>query len=312
MTSILLVVLFLYISVTVILGMVFSRGMLRVPKRSDEKVINDVKNHGVRVEEILSRADEVVNVDFPKVSKWDYKSEIIFYKGNSNRGIILCHGVSGNRFAMLKYVELFQKHDFNIISFDFSRFGSINFPSYGYFERYQLKHVYDWARKKYPEITSWGVMGESMGGGTVYQAMPLLDDLAFLISDSSFSSTVQMEDYVLSRLKIPTFIWPGVKLMCHFIYKFRSGFLVEDANPLKYINSKDIPVLLVHGTTDIVCPFYMSEQLRDKRGSDKCHFLAVEGADHVYSIVNNPEAYAEAVAKFFEEVYPASQKLSEK
>jgi alpha-beta hydrolase superfamily lysophospholipase len=106
---------------------------------------------------------------------------------------------------MLKNISFFSQHRCNIIAYDHRGHG-LSYgarPSFGWFEKHDLRRVVDFARQRFPGTEKLVLFGESMGAATVLQYAPSDSRLAAIILDSPFSSFRKLVLAQLSHIPCP-------------------------------------------------------------------------------------------------------------
>lgn len=223
-----------------------------------------------------------------------------------SRGIvILSHGVTVNRNASLKYAQLFQRIGFSCLAYEQCRHGESGgeYTTYGYYERYDLKAVVDWVRKRHGDDILVGIHGESMGAAILLQYAGLVEDGAdFYISDCAYVSIwEQLGDRLRAQMRLPA--WPLLPLSA-WLCRLRSGFVIKEACPLKAAPRIEKPVLFVHGEDDRYIPPDASKRLYQAKTIGQRGLLLVPGARHAQSQPAAPKQYKEAVIDFLNQSVP--------
>jgi uncharacterized protein len=166
----------------------------------------------------------------------------------------------------------------------------------GWNENYDLRAMIDWARTKGGKI---GIHGESYGAATALQALPLLNDIAFVISDCSYSNLNELLAYHLKHdYHLPAFPLLNIASLISFL---RAGFWFEQVVPLRALEKLNVPVFFIHGEKDDFTPAQMARNLYAAYPSPKRLYIA-PGAGHGDSFWSNPKAYDKEVGEFLAQV----------
>jgi len=89
--------------------------------------------------------------------------------------LILLHGIASCKEALLPFADTLAHHGYNCILYDsraHGKSGGVNFTM-GYYERYDVSTINDYARKRFGKIDPIGIFGSSMGASIAIQAMAI-------------------------------------------------------------------------------------------------------------------------------------------
>jgi fermentation-respiration switch protein FrsA (DUF1100 family) len=226
-------------------------------------------------------------------------------EGHSRGIVILSHGVTVNRYASLKYAQLFQGLGFSCVAYDQCRHGESGgrFTTYGYYERHDSKAVVDWVRERFGRSTLIGIHGESMGAAVLLQYAGFVADGAdFYISDCAYASIWEQLGY---RLRVEYHLprWPLLHLSA-WICRLRSGCEMKEACPLGAVPHIEKPVLFIHGEDDRYIPPDAAKRLYEAKTKGERALLLVPGARHAQSQPVAPEQYRQAIVEFLDRSVP--------
>jgi uncharacterized protein len=217
------------------------------------------------------------------------------------------HGIGSGWVSMIRYMELFRAEGWTVVAFDSRGHGTTGGgrPSYGWFEKADLKAVADWALARFPHEGGFVVFGESMGAATVLQYAPLDPRLDAVVADCAYSSATAELDY---RLKAAMVFQPFralAVLVADAFCRRLEGFSMRDADPLASILETQLPIFFIHGLEDRYVPWRMSvvmaETRRRRLPRAVTELLLVPGARHAGSVSVDRERYAEALRGFLED-----------
>ena len=224
------------------------------------------------------------------------------------------HGIGAGWLSMLPYMELFRAEGWSVAAFDsrghgesgegVGRGGRRPRPSFGFYEKADLKAVADRALARFPHEGGFVVFGLSMGAATALQYAPLDPRLDAAIADCSYSSAIAELDY---RLKSAMILNPFRSLVVRVADAFcrrLEGFSLRDADPGRAILETRLPIFFIHGLEDRFVPWRMSvvmaETRRRRLPGAATELLLVPGAGHAGSLGADREGYAEALLGFLE------------
>lgn len=286
------------IIILTLVGVYFSGLVIRPKKYAyDETHEIEVKYERVREEEFNKLKKEELYINSP----YGYKLHGFFFpKGDSKKFIIICHGFTYSLYGSVKYMDLFLKRDFNILIYDHRYHGLSGGEdvSFGYYEKYDLKAFTDWVINEFGDDSIIGIMGESMGGGTVLQNIAIDSRIKFCIADCPYSDVTELMKYQLKRqynLQWLPFLIPLASLFT----KIRAGWSFKDVSPIKDLDKVYTPVLFMHGAEDDYVPTYMSKEMYKVKRGIKGIYIA-PNARHVEAYWNNKKEYDKKVGEFLE------------
>lgn len=228
-------------------------------------------------------------------SPFGYEMFGIFIPVEAARGtVVIVHGVTYSLYGSFKYIDLFRRRGWNVLLYDHRAHGRSGgrFKTYGFFEKHDLKVWVDWARAQGGAV---GLHGESYGAATILQALPLLGEVAFVVSDCAFSDLPALLAYRLrADFGLPPFPLLGLASLAA---RLRAGFFFGQVRPVRGLDGGRVPILFVHGEADDFTPVWMARRLYDACAGPKALYLA-PGAGHGDSFWSNPAEYDRRVGEF--------------
>ncbi|MFE8702581.1 alpha/beta hydrolase [Cytobacillus sp. FJAT-54145] len=216
----------------------------------------------------------------------------------TNKYMIICHGVTENKINSIKYMNLFLERGFNTVIYDHRRHGESGgkTTSYGHFEKYDLKAVVDWLRQEQGEDLVLGIHGESMGAATMLLYAGIIEDHAdFYIADCPFSDFKEQLAYRLkTEMKLPPKVFLPV---ADLFLRIREKYSINEVSPITVIENIKKPILFIHSQKDDFILPSMTEALFEKKQGPKKLFLAENGL-HAQSLNENRDDYEKVVDEF--------------
>ena len=197
--------------------------------------------------------------------------------------VIMIHGLGGNRYTNYPVAKYFVEMGYDVITFDqrSSNENTAERTTYGYWEKYDVIDLIDYAEKKYPGINI-GIWGTSFGGATAIQAVASLDDqskIDFMILDCPLGNVEYMISAEMDRMNtgIPTdyMLWLG-----NIINKQKLGFSYEDANSINIAKKVNVPSLIINSKADEMTPFFMGEEIYNNINCDNKEIWTVDDSEH--------------------------------
>lgn len=274
--------------------------MVRYPKKTDQEINVMAAQYGIDIPEVSSEGRKQL-IPFEDGTL----SESLIFPGDPERLVIMVHGVSGNKYLMLKYLPLFEKTGETLLLVDLRRytnrfFSHRGFPAFGNFEHKDLVYIMNHLDNDFPKVRHITLLGESMGGSTVLLAAAVCGNkISRVIADSPFYSTLEMQRSILKKLKIPFFLHRAVLNLTDLLLKRFAGYSHYDPPPGEVVKDIKCPVFLAHGSADRNVPDYMSEKIYNNLSDQIPKMrLVIEGAGHTESVLKNFKKYNSALSHF--------------
>ncbi|MBP5694326.1 MAG: alpha/beta hydrolase [Bacilli bacterium] len=166
----------------------------------------------------------------------------------------------------------------------------------------ESKDVFEWIkyineRFNYPEMILYGI---SMGGNTVLNVsnMDLSANVEAIISDCPYTTPFAIISKVTKSMGI------NPKLAKPFIYMsafFCAHVNLSKGDARKAVKETKVPILLIHGTKDLLVPHEMSKEIHEANLKDT-KLLLVDGAPHGLSYLIDKEKVVGTIKEFLNEV----------
>lgn len=234
-------------------------------------------------------------------SRFDYSINAIFvYPNDTNKWVVLCHGVTENKISSIKYLNMFVDMGYNCVIYDARRHGDSGgiHSTYGFYEKYDLESVIKYLREHYGEDIEFGIHGESMGAATMLlYAGELSNEAKFYISDASFSKFADQLTFIFGQYS--RIASPFVLIVTNIFFRIRSKFSLFKVSPIRIIDEIEQPILFIHSKNDKFIPYHQTKELYEKKKGPKIAWYPGRGG-HVESFNRNQEAYIEKVTYFLE------------
>lgn len=234
-------------------------------------------------------------------SRFNYSINAVFvYPNDTNKWVVLCHGVTENKVSSIKYLNMFVEMGYNCVIYDARRHGNTGgiHSTYGFYEKYDLETVVDHLHEHYGDDIEFGIHGESMGAATMLlYAGELSNKAKFYISDASFSKFADQLTFIFGQYS--RIASPFILIITNLFFRLRSKFSLYKVSPIRVIDKIEQPVLFVHSKNDRFIPYQQTEELYDKKKGPKISWYPKRGG-HVESFNRNQQAYTDKVTYFLE------------
>lgn len=236
----------------------------------------------------------VKGADGIQLRGWHFKAD------SAQCAVIMAHGWSTSRLAMLKYIPLFADCGCDMVLYDHRGHNSSDkaYATGGILESKDLLRVTDWTREQTGlTMQQIGWLGVSWGGATVLQAAAVEKEVAFVVSDSPFQD---WHSAVLERAIRDYGRWinafvPTIK----GLVDLRAGVQFAAASALVAAPEIEAPVFLIHSRADAATASSQSMNIAAQLNPARSIFHHTEwGNDHAADISNNPDEFKALVDQF--------------
>lgn len=222
-----------------------------------------------------------------------------YYDNQSDKTVILVHGLTANYLDRLYSAPLYMESGYNVLSVDCRGHGESDgaYRTMGYWDSQDVICWADYliAEKQQEHIILDGV---SMGGATVLAASgdeKLPPEVRGIVSDCAYTSIHDIFEYQMGNiLKLP--VVPLLNLIELYCIKLAHISMIA-RSPLDSVKRVKVPVLLIHGTEDHFVPYKMAQELRKACGSSH-RLFSVKGAGHGDSCLVDLEGYEKVIKDF--------------
>ncbi len=293
-------VLFSFLLVLASLGVYISNKLMFLKKKADEEILTRETEAGHLVPD---EYDALPKREVTIPSSFGYQLKAVLVEPHdTNRYIIIAHGVTQSKTNSVKYMNLFLNRGFNAVIYDHRRHGESGgkTTSYGYYEKFDLKSVVDWLKEEKGPDLFLGIHGESMGAATLLLYAGMLEDSAdFYVADCPFSDFSEQLAYRIKeevKLLPPRLLLPVASLFL----RIRDKYSLSDVSPISVIENINNPILFIHSRKDDFILPSMTEALFEQKKGPKKLFMAENGL-HAQSYSQNRQEYEKVLDEFLEE-----------
>jgi len=219
--------------------------------------------------------------------------------GHSTRGsIVIAHGWGTNREVMLPLARPLQAEGWNVLLFDMRNHGESDGDDFSSMPRFaeDIEAAVDWIRAQPGHADDpVGLLGHSVGGAAALLAASGRDDIAAVVSLSTFAHPADMMRRWLKWKKLPFFPvgWYVLRYVEGVI-----GHRFDAIAPIHTLSRIGCRVLLVHGRDDPVIPVADAERLHAHRGATRATLKLLPGQ---HDLSEHLETHFSALHDFLEE-----------
>lgn len=181
----------------------------------------------------------------------DYELHVTLVKNpvESDKYVIISHGIKSNRYGAVKYVDSYINLGFNCIIYDMRGHGENEkaIVSLGQYESLDLEKLVENTYSKYGENIKLGLHGESMGAATSMMAMDKAKnvDVDFVVADCGFANLYDLLYKAYDVAKVG-----GVLPSINIAMKLRYGYDLKKTSPKDALIGNETPICFIHGEAD--------------------------------------------------------------
>lgn len=295
---ILLILLFVPAALSIVAGWYGAPGFLHPQKRAlTPDMVRDADTTfgqiGAKREELDVRAPDGI-----MLRGWKVRAA----KPNGS-WVLVFHGVADNRYGMIEHARMLLQVGYDVVMMDQRAHGASEgaIASYGWLERKDASAVTD-ALVEAEHPMHIFALGNSMGAGIALQSAAADRRIEAVAVEAPFADLQEAAyDYaglqrwpLLGKTLFAPGAWAVVRRGEHL-----AGFPANEVSPVKAVEERPFPVLLICDGADVVLPCRHSAKiLRAARGSKE--LWEVPGALHTGAMGAAPSEFRRRVLKFFD------------
>jgi fermentation-respiration switch protein FrsA (DUF1100 family) len=169
--------------------------------------------------------------------------------------------------------------------------------SLGEYERLDVAAAVDYLVARGIPASHIALRGESMGAGTVLQALFVRPGVGPVITDSAYEAgTVIVDEKASSETGLPSIITPGIIVAARVV-----GVDVATADPIGAVRANPRrDFFFVHCAQDDLINVHHARDLRAASASTESQLWIVDGCGHVGAYEVDPATYVARVVGFVE------------
>ena len=216
--------------------------------------------------------------------------------------MLLLHGRSHNRFAMLPHAEFLLAAGYNVVIMDARDHGDSGgaISTYGYLEKRDATAVVD-ALEASEKVTHLFALGESMGAAVALQSAAVEPRIEAVVAEGAFRNLREVTyDYagLQQSERLGKTVFRPAAEVSRLIAERQGGFSFEEVSPEKAVAARGFPVLLICGLSDRKIPCRHAEAIFRSAVGRK-QLWEVPATGHEKAIETHAAEFREWVLKFF-------------
>ena len=224
----------------------------------------------------------------------------IHAENESHQYAIIIHGIWDNHESNGVYAKHYLEKGINVLLPDLRGFGKSEgkYIGYGFDDRLDIMEWIYWLIKRDPEAKIL-IHGMSMGAATTLMTTgeKLPQNVKAAIADSSYSTLREQFAATYKSFKGSFIPVPIALALARVITLIRSGFDINEVNPIKAVANSSTPTLFIHGDDDTFIDPHMCSRLYEAASCPK-QYCMILGAGHIESVVKDPENYWKKISEF--------------
>ena len=224
-----------------------------------------------------------------------------YYKdNNSERLVILVHGLTNSAYDMIDYANIFLSRGYDILSIDMRAHGKSEGREIT-LGKNESNDLVAWIKLMVDKKPRYKIVlfGISMGASTVCLTIgkEIDNNVVLAISDCGYDNADKELKYLFSKQKI----LPGLmyKIFYNYVKKSREIDL-KKIDPFSSLKNNKLPVLFIHGDKDEVVPVEMVYNLSSQVPDPRRNLLIVKDAGHCGSYKTDRQLYLSTVNQFLQ------------
>jgi alpha-beta hydrolase superfamily lysophospholipase len=216
--------------------------------------------------------------------------------------VLLLHGRSQNRLAMIAYANFLLTSGYNVVMMDARAHGESGgaIATYGHVERYDSRAILD-ALTASEHVTHIFALGESMGAAVALQSAAIDPRIEGVVAEGAFCNLHEVIfDYAGLRLSAflgKTLFRPAAIVAVHEA-EHQAGFRFDEVSPEASVAARKFSVMLISGLSDHNIPKRHAEAIFLAAAGPKELWL-VPGARHQKAMQTAPSEFKHRVLRFF-------------
>lgn len=212
---------------------------------------------------------------------------------SSHRYAILIHGIWDNHESNGIYARHYLENGINCLLPDLRGFGKSEgkYIGYGYDDRLDIIEWIYWILKRDPEAKII-LHGMSMGSATTLMTTGehLPENVKAAIADSSYTTLREQFAHTYKNFKYSIIPTPIALFLARIIINIKSGYDINEVNPIDAVTRSKTPTLFMHGDDDVFVDPHMCSRLYEAARCPKQYCLIL-GAGHIEGVVKDPVNY---------------------
>lgn len=220
---------------------------------------------------------------------------------DSNKFVILSHGITSTRISSIRFAKLFNDLGYNTIIYDLRGHGdNARYKcTLGINEANDLSEIIIQTYQKFGDDIFLGLFGVSLGASTSILVTSINQRIKFIVEDCGFANLRNVpQDRAKDLSHLPRFIFT---IPLRFYFRLFTNMSYLDILPSDSASKMNIPLLIMHGDNDKFVDVENAYIFNEVTTSLKMMYI-FKGSGHCASFSDHKDEYKEVLRAFLNKV----------